>query len=263
MRQDFYLYNDGAGWSVVASDAINEIVEDARKHDEHFVFAHKLALFDLEGEDNSVVRVVVNEELSETETEEWIARARWRLKIKGGQVLICGGFDHDSLNAWQEEGNSPEVHAQNIPPGDYQVTLYTYLHSMNGSMWLDRNIHPSVLPELSAWFRKDHEDEPLPSWVAAMFAYEDLNENDEWYPIQERVKSGSIIIEQQSLYWIGYLIHLIPFTPEMELDQPGADGWFEAKTGLRIPERCPLGVSTDCTEDRDIADKLDWVLGRS
>ncbi|MEB3192180.1 MAG: hypothetical protein VKL42_17705 [Snowella sp.] len=255
MRQDIYLYNDAGGWGVLAGDVIRQIVEDNREHDEQFVFSHKAALFDLEGDDYSVIRVVANEPLTEAEEREWIARARWRLNISDGQVIICSGFDPDSIAYWLDEGDGYEVRSINIPALDYQVTLYTYLHSMNGAVWLgDR----SLLPELSEWFQRDHPNASLPTRVAAIYAYEDVAPEDDWYPMRENVQSGKILIEKEPLYWIGYLIHFSPFTSAKELDQPGAYGWFESKTGLRVPTLCPLGIPTSCTEDNDIAHKVEW-----
>ncbi|AFY73633.1 hypothetical protein Syn7502_01573 [Synechococcus sp. PCC 7502] len=263
MRQDIYLYNDAGSWSVIAGDAVAQIVADHREHDLQFVEANKVALFSLEGDDYSVIRVVTNEPLTEIESSEWIARARWRLKIINEQVLIAGGFDPDCLHNWMEAGDSSDVQAIALPSGDYQVVLYTYLHSMNGAVWLSDDFTPSPFPKLSQWFRQDHPNSPLPTWLAAMFAYEDVDTDDEWYPIQESVKLGRITIAEQPLHWIGYLIHLVPFSLDMEIDRPDLDGWFEPRMGLRIPAQCPLGVATDLTEDRDLIGKLDWIMGSS
>lgn len=263
MRSDIYLYNDGGSWSVVASEAIPAIIADYREHDERFVFDHKAALFGLEGDDYSVIRVVVNEPLTDAEAAEWIARACWRLNVSSSQVVISGGFDPDCLADWLEAGDRQDSHAIDLPPGDYQITLYTYLHSMNGAVWVNRYDDTPLLPSLSEWFRHDHHTTPVPSWLAAMFAYEDVDPQDEWYPIRENVQAGRIAIAPQPLHWIGYLIHLVPFTATTVLDQPGADGWFDAQTGLRVPAQCPLGIATDCTEDNDIVNKVEWVMGRS
>jgi hypothetical protein len=77
--------------------------------------------------------------------------------------------------------------------------------------------------------------------------------------IAEVVKSGELPIQQEPVYWVGYLIHLIPFASEMQLDSPEA-GWFDPRTGLRRPIKCPLGISTDCTEDRQIQRTLQGLL---
>lgn len=261
MRTDFYLYNDAGSWSVVAGDAVANIIEDYRNNDAHFVLGNKLALFAIEGDDYSVIRVVLNEPLTDVESAEWIAKASWRLKVDGNQILICGGFDPDCLSDWQATGDSSDIKTIDIATGDYQVVLYSYLHSMNGAVWAYRRSNRGLLPQLSSWFRQDHPNTPLPSWLAALFAYDDVDPQDEWYPIRDAVKSGRITVTRQPLHWIGYLVHIMPFTEDMELNMPEEDGWFEPKTGFRVPEQCPLGIASDCTEDTDIISKLNWILG--
>jgi hypothetical protein len=263
MRKDVYIINDAGSFSVVAADAVERIVNDNRSNDEAFVEVYEAALFAIEGDDYSVVRVVVNEPLTDVEEREWIARSRWRLKVEDGKVLVSGGFDPDCLAEWQDDGETEIVKEVDVPSGDYQVTFYTYLHSMNGALWLsdfyDKFYNKRFLPKIGPWFRKDHPDKPLPSWIAAKVSDEDLDEDDEWRPMTDSIKSGRLAVEREPVHWIGYLVHLTPFVEGAELDTP-EDGWFDPKTGLRAPEKCPLGIPTDCTEDTEIRDRLEQLL---
>ncbi len=247
MRRDVYIINDAGSWSAIAADAAVKIINDAREHDEQFVESHEAALFAIEGDDSNVIRIVVDEALTEPEQAEWIARARWRLKVADGKVLVSGGFDPDCFADWQEHGETGFVKEIDIPPGDYQIVFYSYLHSMNGAVWLDDGYDgsPSPFPKLLSWFQMDYPGRSLPNWVVSMLAY------DREISISDAVKSGILSIENQPLYWIGYLIHLIPFTADMELDPPEG-GWFEPRVGLRVPVRCPLGISTNCSENREV-----------
>jgi hypothetical protein len=255
MRRDVYIINDAGSWSAIAADAVAKIIDNDREHDELFVQAQEAALFAIEGDDYSVMRIVVDEPLTEPEEAEWIARARWRLKVGDGKVLVSGGFDPRCLADWQEHGEIGYVKEIDVPPGDYQVVFYSYLHSMNGAVWLDDGYDgsPSPFPKLLPWFQMDYPGRSLPTWVASMLAY------DEEISIADAVKSGILTIESQPLHWIGYLVHLIPFAVEMELDTPEG-GWFDTRVGLRVPVRCPLGISTNCTEDREVQSRLKWLL---
>lgn len=259
MRRDVYVVNDAGSWSVVAADAVTDIIADNREHDETFVNAHQAALFQIEGDDYSVIRVVVAEPLTAVEAAEWVGRVRWQLRVKGDKILVSGGFDPDCLAEWQDGGETEYVKAIEVPPGEYQVTLYSYLHSMNGAVWLSKFNTTLPLPKLLPWFQKDHPDRPLPTWILSLLDDDDLPADCGYGSISTAIQSGYLAIEHEPLHWIGYLIHVVPVQPNMELDTPDA-GWFDCRKGIRIPDRCPLGITTDCTEDHHIAHVLERFI---
>jgi hypothetical protein len=49
--------NDAGSWSAIAADAAAKIINDNREHDQQFVQAHEVALFAIEGDDSSVMRI--------------------------------------------------------------------------------------------------------------------------------------------------------------------------------------------------------------
>jgi hypothetical protein len=255
MRKDVYITNDAGSWSVVAADAVERIVDDYRNDDKKFVDAYEAALFAIEGDDSNVVRIVVGESLTEAEDQEWIAVSRWRLKASGGKVLICGGFDPDCLADWQQDGETCYIKEIDVTPGDYHLSFYTYLHSMNGAMWQEDFYGKPLLPKIAPWFRRDHAGRSLPTWLVSHLSDDDLDDGDEWKPLVETVKSGRVVVEREPLHWIGYLFHLTPFLPEMELDRH-SDGWFDSKERLRVPAHFPLGIATDCTSDTEIKNRV-------
>lgn len=264
MRRDHYLVNDAGSWSVVAADAVDRIIADNREQDLPFVQAHEVALWMIEGDDYSVVRVVLDEPLTPIEEAEWIARARWCLETQGQPMLLCGGFDPDCLADWQDlddvQGETDTVKPIAVPAGKYQVSLYTYLHSMNGAVWLNSSIVESPFPVLSEWFRRDHGDRALPSWAIPLLNHGNLPQEDPWMPIGEAVKSGKVTVDRDQLYWISYLVQILPWQDGMAVDSPDEEGWFDTRTGLRVPDRCPLGIATDCTEDTQVSTDLEWIL---
>ena len=79
MRRDVYIENDSGGFSVVAADAVNAIIEDGRADDMQFVTGHKALLLELYGDDSLPIRIVVNEPLTADEEAQWLARASWRI----------------------------------------------------------------------------------------------------------------------------------------------------------------------------------------
>ncbi len=73
MRRDVYIENDSGGLSVVAGDAVDAIVADARADDVKFVTSYKALLLELYGDDSMPVRIVVDEPISPDEDAQWLA----------------------------------------------------------------------------------------------------------------------------------------------------------------------------------------------
>lgn len=256
MRRDVYIVNDAGSWSVIAAEAVDQIIQDDRNQDEQFVQAFSAALFAIEGDDYSVIRIVANESLTDAEAAEWVGRIQWRINTNDGRILISGGFDPDCLADWQNQGETEYVKQITVPPGNYQVSFYTYLHSMNGAVWLSDRYADLPFPKLLPWFQQDYPGEPLPTWAVTLLENKDFPNAPS---IAAAIKSGQLPIHHQPVHWVGYLIHLLPFEPEMTLDTPES-GWFEPKTGLKVPTKCPLGLPTDCTDDHQVQSTLEWLL---
>jgi hypothetical protein len=182
--------------------------------------------------------------------------------LQPSTYLLAFTYFCQAVRASPASSNIPGDHVQAIAisPGGYQVVLYTYLHSMNGRVWLDQPTIQPEFPELSIWFRQDHPTRPIPTWIIAHYAYEDVPKQDAWYPLRDRIQSGQLAIAPEPKSWVSYLIHLIPFTSEMEVDQPNEMGWFDPTIGLRVPVRCPIGIATDSTEDPSMTLALDWIF---
>ncbi|MGI0486451.1 hypothetical protein ACN4EK_13510 [Pantanalinema rosaneae CENA516] len=256
MRRDVYIVNDAGSWSVVAAEAVDQIIQDDRTQDDQFVQNFSVCLIGIEGDDYSVIRIVANESLTETEAAEWVGRIQWRINTTDGRILISGGFDPDCLAAWQDQGETEYVKEITVPPGSYQVSFYTYLHSMNGAVWLSDFCKDLSVPKLLSWFQQDHPGEPLPTWIVTRLEDEDVPDAPS---IAAAIKSGQLSIHHQPVHWIGYLIHLVPFEPGMTLDTPES-GWFESRRGVRVPGQCPRGIVTDCTDDRQVQRDLEFLL---
>ena len=79
MRRDVFIANDTGGLSVIAADAADAIIQDARADDLRFVSEHKALLLELYGDDSMPVRIVVDEPLRPDEEAQWLSRASWRI----------------------------------------------------------------------------------------------------------------------------------------------------------------------------------------
>lgn len=243
MRQDRYIDNDSGAYSILPSWVVPKVIDDGRENDAKFVKKHQAILQSLVGDDSFIARVVVDEPLTEAEQEEWISRVRWPLKVKCGKLLVSGGFDPDTIADLAEDESS----FISVPPGDYVVEVYTYLDTMSGRVhrgdWGKDGL-------LGAWFRRDHPGKAFPTWVASELYWapeEDPGHEAEWKDIAGSVRAGTLKIESSPVSWVGVVIHLVRDS-KLELSMPDEDGFFPANSGLRRPDRFPLGIPSDIDE---------------
>src|SRR5262245_19960805 len=136
MRRDVFIENDSGGLSILASDAVDAIIEDGRGDDLQFVNNYKALLLELYGDDSMPVRIVVNEPLRPDEDEQCLARASWRSDTTDGEMLVMGGFDPDVLADWKDafggHGDAAGVGMFSASPGSWRIDLYAHVGSMNG-----------------------------------------------------------------------------------------------------------------------------------
>jgi len=259
VRHDIFVENDSGGFSLLSAGVVDRVVAEGRKDDLGFVKAHEAILVQLVGDDSFIVRVVVGGALTPPEAEEWIARIRWPLQVSGGKLLVCGGFDPRSLAEWRETGDESSTREVAVPDGKYLADIYTFLHTMNGRVFLEEEWNE----KLGAWFRRDHKKRAFPSWVAGELARspeDDSGHEKAWKKLAESVKKRMLVIETEPLDWVGFLVHLQPFDAAAALSEPGRDGWFAETTGLRRPERCPLGIAAVGARDDEVRYELRDIL---
>jgi hypothetical protein len=242
LRRDLYLQNDSGAYSLLSSTAIPRVVADDRANDFAFVRAHEVILQSLVGDDEFVVRIVEGEALSAEEEDQWISRVRAPLKIPCGRLLVCGGFDPDTIADLQED----EASFVEVPPGDYVIEVLTYLNTMNGRVLRERAWGEEGL--VGRWFRRECPGRPFPAWVASelvRYPREDPGHETEWSALADSVRSGRLSVDLSSTSFVGVVVHLLPANSELELTEPGPDGFFPDDAGLRRPERFPFGITTE------------------
>jgi hypothetical protein len=261
MRRDVFIQNDSGGFSVLAADAVDAMIEDGRTDDMRFVTTHKALLLELYGDDSMPVRVVVDEPLSADEEAQWLARATWRIDTSDGRVLVMGGFDPDVLADWKEndqggDSDSRSVAAVTAKPGSWRVDVYAHAGSMNGRQILSES---GTAP--GAAFRRSHPDRAIPLWLAEMLSLsgeEDPGFEAAWSDVAASMADGTLAIDTESGDAIGFLVHIT--RDERPVDETPEGGWFARDANARVPEVFPLGLASDAP-DPNLRSFRDSLLG--
>jgi hypothetical protein len=183
---------------------------------------------DLYQDDGYLVRFILGE-LTEQEEAEWVARARGRLEVSCGQVLVSGiltpDFDREFASIMPAEANGSYWAGAyvEVPPGSYQVEVYGYAPGDLSSGWgliTDPGLfgkHPGIKPEKALdYFRRTRPSETPPAWI------------------KDESEEGS---------YVDFIVRLAPLTgdaPGPELEEGGAVKWE-----FRKPDICPIGIRSD------------------
>jgi hypothetical protein len=179
-------------------------------------------------DDGYIVRVVVGE-LNAQEEAEWTARARWKLSVPCGQVLLSGVLTPDfatlefpQMTQARNNSSYPLGCYIEVPPGDYQAELYGYPPGDLSGGWghiTDSKLFgkvPGIEPERpEAYFRRTRPSDRVPAWIR--------DEDDE-------------------TVFVNFLVRLSPLqseAPPLRLEDDTAVEWE-----FRKPERCPLGLQS-------------------
>ena len=261
MRRDVFIQNDSGGFSVLAADALSDIIEDGRADDMRFVTGHKAMLLELYGDDSMPVRVVVDEPLTADEEAQWLARASWRIDTADGRLLVVGGFDPDVLADWQshdagEDGWGGGVAAVTAQPGSWRVDVYAHVGSMNG-----RQILRELGDAPGAAFRRSHPSMAMPLWLAKMLEFsteEDPGFGDAWDDVKGSMDAGRLSINTESGDAIGFLVHIT--RSNEPAGDPPEGGWFSRDDHARVPDVFPLGLVSEVA-DPDLRSFYDKLLG--
>ena len=263
MRHDVYIENDSGGFSVLAAQAADAIIEDARENDEKFVEARQAMLLMLYGDDSMLVRVVADEPLTTEENAQWLARATGRIRTTDGHMLVMGGFDPDVLSWWRDGSDGGDADGRGvasirIAPGDWQVDIYAHVGSMNGRAILSE----AAKTPTGAAFRRAHGQRPFPLWLAQMLDFsgeEDPGHEELWTDVPASVREGHLALDLDAGDAIGMLVHFTRAQGEPPKLPEGA--WFDHDAGQRIPKVFPLGLPSDVA-DPGLTDYRDRILGR-
>jgi hypothetical protein len=247
MRRDVFIENDSGGFSVLAADAVDAIIDDGRSDDFRFVTERKVLLLELYGDDSMPVRIVADEPLRADEEAQWLARASWQIDTSDGRMLVMGGFDPDVLSWWKDaggEGDARGVAALSTAPGKWRVDVYAHVGSMNG-----REILIEADERPGSAFRRSHPERSVPLWLAKMLEYsgeEDPGFEEVWRDIPASMAAGKLAVDTEGPDAIGFLVHFTrangaPGTPP-------EGGWFERTHNGRVPATFPVGLASEAPD---------------
>jgi hypothetical protein len=260
MRRDVYIENDSGGFSVLAADAVDAIIEDQRSDDFQFVAGHKALLLELYGDDSLPVRLVVDEPLTADEEAQWLARASWRIDTSDGRLLVMGGFDPDVLSWWKDagaDGDGRGVGAFSAAPGSWRVDVYAHVGSMNGRAILDEaGERPGTA------FRRSHPGRGFPLWLTHMLQFsgeDDPGFESLWRDVKGNIAAGNLAVDVEGPDPIGFLVHVTTFTGAT-LAEPES-GWFDRDANARVPDVFPVGLPSDAP-DPNLTSFRNDLLGR-
>ncbi|MBZ0288871.1 MAG: hypothetical protein K8I30_14740 [Anaerolineae bacterium] len=193
-------------------------------------------------DDSFIVRVVLDD-LTQQESTEWVARARGRLNLTDGELIVCSAYDWYGFRHWDtnlyprmrqaEPGSAYQTTTYiRINPGLYRATIYNYLPddlSDSGMHDPDQDRYASPIDARIAYFQQTRPGEPLPPWLS---------------------DDGS------DQFYIDFVLHLEPVDQvtfdSLPLTDPHTDFGWE----FRRPDKCPLGIVAD-TQDFVDADDYD------
>jgi len=259
MRRDVYIENDSGGFSVLAADAVEAIIDDQRSDDFQFVAGHKALLLELYGDDSLPVRIVVDEPLTADEEAQWLARASWRIDTSDGRMLVMGGFDPDVLSWWKDagaDGDGRGIGAFSAAPGCWRVDIYAHVGSMNGRAILDEaDERPGTA------FRRSHPGRAFPLWLTHMLQFsgdDDPGFESLWKDVKGSIAAAELAVDTEGADPIGFLVHITPFAGD--LVEPES-GWFDRDANARVPQVFPVGLPS-AAPDPDLTSFRNDLLGR-
>jgi hypothetical protein len=172
-------------------------------------------------DDGYIVRLVLDE-LGEREAEDWVARARWKLNIPCGKLLVTGVLDFEDEIPEANDGDEFYVGCcyAEVPPGDYQVEVYSYppydLSTGWGQVENPDLFEGKLEPEKPIdYFRRTRPNEEPPEWL-----------DDENFNLENA--------------YINFVVRLT--SPQEGLPRPEFEGDGFIEWEFRKPEKFPLGV---------------------
>ncbi len=180
-------------------------------------------------DDGYLVRVVEGD-LSDEEEAEWTARARWKLALDCGEMIVSGILTPDIESEIKEikpakNGGSFWAGCRlKVAPGAYQVEVYSYPPGDLSGGWMqieDPRMFKLAMNEKARlkaekplkYFRRTRLGEKPPAWIEG-----DFEENE----------------------YINFIIRLLPLSSKLPMPEFEEGGFIEWE--FRKPDICPIGI---------------------
>lgn len=212
---------------------LDEIFGDSEKLRE-LINAGVLMPMDLYQDDGYLVRVVVGD-LNEQEQAEWVARARWNLKVPCGKLLITGAIDN-------EDGFDPITGGDKfwlggyveIEPGEYLVEVLSYPPGDLTTGWgqIENYNRKGLFPPTAGikpekpldYFKRTRPNEEPPAWI----------------------REEGFIREAE---YVNFVVRLAPTAADLPAPQFEEGGFLCWE--FRKPEICPVGIRPEAFHEEE------------
>lgn len=242
MRQDIAVYNEATGFTIhaagFAGHAREHVIENLRACVEDGI----VLPFSLVQDSSPHIRLITDA-LTPEEEAEWVDKVTWKLRVPCGELVFEGGFDPRGPKA-------DFMKSVSIPPGDYQVEVFTLYWSINGHDVIrgdDREL-------FGTWFRRTRPGEEFPD-IMKFYLGEDPDDDpghdEEWMDFYDSDEYAEL--DEPDM--VDFIVRLTPLTSNARLTlQADEYGWFPVGINPRKPEKCPVGVQFNRADDGDDED---------
>ncbi|MEW6211304.1 MAG: hypothetical protein AB1631_23265 [Acidobacteriota bacterium] len=180
-------------------------------------------------DDGYLVRIVEGD-LSEEEASEWTARARWKLALNCGEMIVSGILTPDieseirEIKPAKNGGSFWAGCSLKVAPGACQVEIYSYPPGDLSGGWMqieDPQMFKLAMNEESRfepeevieYFRRTRPGEKPPAWIEGK-----IDETE----------------------YVNFIIRLAPVGEDLPTPKIGDEGCIEWE--YRKPDLCPTGI---------------------
>lgn len=249
---DFRIYNDGNDFSMGSRQTA-----ESHSRDEMFqstdlcrslMQAGQYFSVDLP-EDNSVSARVLLGPMTQQEKDEWIGRISWKLDLSCGELGISSAL----LMFKDETYDDPDAYQFiQVPPGLYQVDVYSYLPSATfvSQDLLTQLTSQTYFVPVGEWFRETRPGEDYPKWViweCLESSDGDPGNEEYWEKLQTDMGDDQYdTLREQAGKYVEFLIHLTPLTKEPPFPSFNSIGCLQWSG--RLLDKCPYGLYSEDIE---------------
>jgi predicted DNA-binding WGR domain protein len=245
LRKDLYVYNEATGFAITSRRLGGRGIDGGSDPWHTAVRNGDLIPIELTQDDPFFIRVVVGGELEPQESEEWVGRLDWKLRVPDGNLVVVGGAEYlmEEFDGEESDYVSEYVRHVRIPRGEYRATVYMYFGGVNGHSCLTVARDGDEPDPLGEWFRRTRPNEKFPAWLhndCVVDPDEDPGHEAEWKKAKK--------VNDPNENYVDFLLHLTPLASGEKVPMPvvaedgGENGWFCQPFVCRVPERIPLGL---------------------
>lgn len=184
------------------------------------------------------LRVIINDCLTEEETNEAASHFASRLRLRDGYLALLGGINYLSNGLEHDLADFIE-----LPRGDYRADVYSCFAGTNGP-YLSEFEDKELGEELGTWFRRTRPDSEFPRWLADYCRAYPKSDPDFELQWDRRGNSHEVAYVDPPEY-LDFIVQLTPWKSAMNVEPLDLDENGCIIPTPIVPANCPLGISLD------------------